>query len=271
MVAATQLEAFREYSLGEGQQVRVLVIEQDEDYAEIIQALLGRNNTTVEYVKNAQKALESLRSTTYDLIFLSANLNNLEQDGTLIETIRQSSIIPVIALNEQNDEENGAALVLDGADYDLQKPFTPRRLRAAVTAVLRRTEVGGLETSDPVLPDTIESGGLTLSLGRLEVTVKGKRQPLSAREFSLLQFLMSNPGRAFTREELAIRAWGWAENGENKNKKGNKKIQGEMRAIDSTIKRLRSKIEEDSRAPRYILTERNVGYRFVGETDENKD
>lgn len=250
MVTLSQVEAFRDFSLGESEEVRVLIIEQDEDYAEIIQTLLRRNSLKVEYVKNAQDALGTLRTETFDLIFLSAKLNDVENDGTLLETIRQSSVVPIIALNDF-DEENGANLVLEGADYDLQKPFTPRRLRAAVTAVLRRSELGGIENSDPVLPETLETGGLTLSLGRLEVTVNNKRLNLSAREFSLLQFLMSNPNRAFTREELAARAWGWD--------KG-----GEMRAIDSTIKRLRSKIENDTRSPHYILTERNVGYSFVG-------
>jgi two-component system response regulator VicR len=79
---------------------------------------------------------------------------------------------------------------------------------------------------------------------------------LSAREFSLLQFLMTNPNRIFAREELAARAWGWSQD-------------GEIRAIDSTIKRLRSKIEDDTRHPRFILTERNEGYRFNAVEDTN--
>ena len=88
-----------------------------------------------------------------------------------------------------------------------------------------------------------------MSLGRLEANVNNKKINLSAREFSLLQFLMTNPNRIFAREELAARAWGWSQD-------------GEIRAIDSTIKRLRSKIEDDTRHPRFIQTERNEGYRF---------
>lgn len=269
MVALSQVEAFRDFSLGESEEVRVLIIEQDQDYAEIIETLLRRSNLKVEYVKTAQDALKSLSSETYDLIFLSSRLNEVENKATLLETIRQTSVVPIIALNDLNEEENGVSLMLEGADYDLQKPFTPRRLRAAVTAVLRRSELGGAENSEPVLPETLQTGGLILSLGRLEVTVNNKRLNLSAREFSLLQFLMSNPNRAFTREELAARAWGWAEGNDN-HKKG-KKMQGEMRAVDSTIKRLRSKIEDNTRNPDYILTERNVGYRFDDGTREKED
>jgi two-component system response regulator VicR len=259
----SQVEAFREFSLEESLEVRVLVIEQDEDYANIIRTLLKRDSVTLDNAKNAQEATEKLRTGSYDLVFLSTLINQLGDNRTMLEEIRQSSVVPVIALIEASDEENGASLVLQGADYDLQKPFTPRRLRAAVTAVLRRSELGGAESSEPVLPELIESGGLCLSLGRLEVTINKKQVPLSAREFSLLQFLMNNPNRVFTREELATRAWGWAK-GSDKRSKG-----GEMRAVDSTIKRLRSKIEQNSRQPRFIVTERNVGYRFVAHEDED--
>jgi len=250
----TEVEAFRDFRLGEDLPVRILIIDSDVDYIEIITTLLKRDNITIEYVKNTQEALKQVSSDNFDLIFLNIELNGLDDGTTLLGKIRESSLVPVIALNELNDETDSLDLIMEGADYDLQKPFTPRRLRAAVTAVLRRSEMSEAENTDPVLPEVLETGGLSLSLGRLEVTVNGVKASLSARAFSLLQFLMNNPDRTFTREELAVRAWGWAKNGE---------MQGEMRAIDSTIKRLRGKIERDSRNPRFILTERNIGYSFV--------
>ncbi len=246
----TQVEAFRDFTLGENLDVRVLVVERDPDYADIIAILLGRDSLEVDVASSASEALEKLTADGYGLIFLSSKVNAMDEGSSLLQRIRQNSIVPIIALNDPNEEEPSLSLVLEGADYDLQKPFTPRRMRAAVTAVLRRSEIGSSENNEPVLPETLITGELSLSLGRLEVTINNKKINLSAREFSLLQFLMTNPDKAFTREELAARAWGWA--------KG-----GEMRAIDSTIKRLRSKIEEDSRNPQYILTERNIGYRFA--------
>ena len=239
---------FNSFELKEVHDVDVLLIENDEDYVDIICALLKSDNFRLNYVKTAQEALQKLKNNAYELILLNASLDASEDMSSLLNEIRKLTLVPIIALVE-TDVEAGTNIVLKGADYDLQKPFTPRRLRAAITAVLRRSEVGGSESVETVLPETITSGELALSLGRLELTVNHKRISLSAREFSMLQFLMTNPDRAFTREELAAQAWGWA--------KG-----GEMRAVDSAIKRLRSKIEEDTRNPHFILTERNVGYRF---------
>jgi DNA-binding response OmpR family regulator len=243
-------QVFKSFELEEIKNVNVLIIERDTDYIDILQALLKSSNFNLTAVVSAQEGLDKLEKNEYDLIFLSAALNQMSEKEKLIDNLREITVTPVIALTEQPDEENGITIVLDGADYDLQKPFTPRRLRAAITAVLRRSEVNGMRPPEPILPETLTSGDFTLSLGRLELTVNNKRVNLSAREFSLLQFLMANPNQAFTREELAAQAWGWA--------KG-----GELRAVDSAVKRLRQKIEPDKgRNPRYILTERNIGYKF---------
>ncbi|HEX2914925.1 MAG TPA: response regulator transcription factor [Chloroflexia bacterium] len=250
------VDAFNSFELAEVKGVNVLIIEPDVDYVEIVRVLLN-DNFDMQFANTAEEGLALLKNTEFSLIIVNSSLNDKENDQNLIDSIRTVTAAPVIALVEMQDEENSSNLVFDGADYVLAKPFTPRRLRAAITAVLRRSELGGNETSDPVLPETLTSGGLKLSLGRLEVLLNGKKISLSAREFSLFQFLMSNANRAFTREELASQAWGWA--------KG-----GEMRAVDSAIKRLRQKIEEDTRNPHYILTERNIGYRFNANGSNSK-
>ncbi len=251
----TQLEVFNKFSLKSGLAVKVLVIEQDQDYADIIGTLLKGVIEKVDYVKTSEEGLERVLNGNYGLVFLDSKFSNSGAKENLITRIRQESSVPVIGLNNLVDEEKGLNLVMNGADYDLQKPFTPRRLRAAVTAVLRRSQMGAAKNgtkNDPLFPENINSNGLSLSLGRLEVSINNKKISLSSREFALLQLMMTNPKRAFTREELAARAWGWA--------KG-----GEMRAVDSTIKRLRRKIEEKGRHPQFILTERNIGYRFYSE------
>lgn len=246
------IEDFKSFSLIDLQAVKVLIVEQEQDYVDILQALLKPANFTISIANNQRASTDLVQNQTFDLIILGSlttEPDEINGQTRLIDAIRQYTTVPIIALVQEQDEENGSNLVLEGADYDLQKPFTPRRLRAAITAVLRRSELGGNEISEPVLSETLSSGNLSLSLGRLELILNGKTINLSAREFSLLQFLMANPDRAFTREELAAQAWGWA--------KG-----GEMRAVDSSIKRLRQKIEADTRHPQYIVTERNIGYRF---------
>lgn len=242
------IDSFRDFELEEVSNVKLLVIENDTDYVTILQALLAENFKLTSFAK-AEDALTKLQADNFDLIILSSALNDLKDGSNLIDRLRQVTLTPIIALVEIPDEEKDASLVLEGADYALQKPFTPRRLRAAITAVLRRSEVGASVPSEPLLPESLTSGNLTLNLGRLEILINNKKTNLSAREFSLLQFLMANPDKAFTREELAAQAWGWA--------KG-----GEMRAVDSAIKRLRQKIEKNTRQPSYIVTERNIGYKF---------
>jgi len=247
-------DVFNSFTLEDVQKVDVLVVEQDEDYISILKALLSGENFNFEVTNSAKAALEKLKNHDYNLIILNANLNGLPGGQTLLSQIRARSISPVITLVDQDEAEAaGLALLEEGADYDLTKPFTPHRLKAAVTAALRRNEVCNPEPvvspGEMILPDTIRTAGLELSLGRLEASVNNKKISLSAREFSLLQFLMTNPNRIFTREELAARAWGWSQD-------------GEIRAIDSTVKRLRSKIEDNTRQPRFILTERNEGYLF---------
>jgi two-component system response regulator VicR len=244
-------DVFNSFSLEGVEKVNVLVVEQDEDYISILKAILSGENFNFDVTISPEEALENLENSTYELIILNANLNKLANGQTVLSQIRSRSISPVITLVDENEAEAaGLALLEEGADYDLVKPFTPQRLKAAVTAALRRNEVcqPGPE-GDTILPDFIKTGGLELSLGRLEANVNNKKINLSAREFSLLQFLMTNPNRIFAREELAARAWGWSQD-------------GEIRAIDSTIKRLRNKIEDDTRHPRFILTERNEGYLF---------
>jgi len=253
-------DVFNSFTLEDVKKVDVLVVEQDEDYISILKALLSGENFSFDVTVTAQEALENLEKHDYDLIILNAKLNPLPEGQTLLSQIRSRSISPVITLVDENaDEAAGLAMLEEGADYDLAKPFTPHRLKAAVTAALRRNEVCNPEPvefpPEAIQPNTIRTGGLELSLGRLEANVNNKKINLSAREFSLLQFLMTNPNRIFAREELAARAWGWTQD-------------GEIRAIDSTIKRLRSKIEDNSRHPRFILTERNEGYLFNGKKEQ---
>lgn len=251
-------EVFNAFVLEEVKEVNVLVVERDEDYINILKALLSGENFSFDVTYTAKEALKQLDSHDYDLIILNTSLNELKNGQTLLAQARARSIVPVITLVEEQDAEAGLIMLEEGADYDLVKPFTPHRLKAAVTAALRRHEVCDPDPApaETIMPESIRTGGLELSLGRLEANVNNKKINLSAREFSLLQFLMTNPNRIFTREELAAKAWGWSQD-------------GEIRAVDSTIKRLRSKIEDDTRHPRFILTERNEGYLFNGKDDDS--
>jgi two-component system response regulator VicR len=224
---------------------RALLIEHDDDYAALITTLLQRDGWQVERAQRVEDALRRLAGAEFRLVIADTEVDPPEQGPSSLARVRDATSAPIIALSAPDQPEDIVQRTLEVADYDLVKPFSPRRLRAAVLAVSRRGRIAG---GSPI-PSEVRVGDIMVILGRLEVVVRGRTVELSPREFALLHFLMAHPGTVFTREELARLAWGWHGNGES-------------RAIDNTVRRLRRKIEADPKRPRYILTERGVGYRF---------
>lgn len=225
---------------------RTLLIENDDDYASIITTLLQRDGWQVDWQRSPEEALQRLGADRYDLVLVNTSLAGQSSNGSALSRIRLATEAPVIALTRQDEHEEVVQQVLESADYELVTPFSPRRFRAAIRAVSGRGRVGSAGAS---LPSEVRIGDITMSLGRLEVRVGERRVELSPREFALLHLMLAHPGAVFTREELARLAWGW-------------RTMGESRAVDNIIRRLRHKIEPDPKRPRYILTERGIGYRF---------
>jgi DNA-binding response OmpR family regulator len=150
---------------------------------------------------------------------------------------------PVIILTAKLDEQEKVLGLELGADDYVTKPFSLRELTARVRAVLRR--VGQV----PPAPEQLRAADVVLDRATRLVQVGSQRVELTPSEFDLLAALMANPGRAFTRAELLDRVQGMA-------------YEGYERTIDVHVRNLRSKIEEDSRHPRYIETVFGIGYRF---------
>ena len=232
---------------------RALIIERDDDYAALISALLDREGWVSLRERDPQSGLEQLRESAnphFDVILVSTPAEPINDGHSTLSAIRGASTAPLIALcdDEANEEriERGVTQSIELADYNLVKPFSPRRFRAAVRAVSRRGRVG----TASVRPPEVRVGSVTMSYGRLEVVVDGRRVELSPREFALLHLLLSNPGTVFTRDDLARLAWGWKESAES-------------RAVDNTVQRLRRKIERHPKRPRYLLTDRGTGYSFA--------
>lgn len=238
---------------------RALVIERDDDYASLISSLLGREGWESMRERDTHGGLERLteeRAKQFDVILVNTPADPVNGGRSALSAIRGASTAPLIALcdDESSDDrvEQGVQQAIEDADYNLVKPFSPRRFRAAVRAVARRGRAG----APPHLPTEVRVGDVTMSFGRLEVVVEGRRVELSPREFALLHLLLANPGTVFTRDELARLAWGWKETAES-------------RAVDNTVQRLRQKIETSPKRPRYLLTERGTGYSFASPLDHN--
>jgi DNA-binding response OmpR family regulator len=133
-----------------------------------------------------------------------------------------------------------------GADDYLPKPFSPRELEARVKSVMRRS---GVKPSDAIVPGKLMRGSLMLDHEAYSVSVDGKQVEVTPIEFKILELLMSNPGKAFSREALLDQVWGTS-------------YEGYERNIDPHVMRLRSKIEPDPGDPTYVITVWGVGYKF---------
>lgn len=226
--------------------MKILLVEDDQNLAHLILLLLTKQlNASVTVLENGWKALDQSRSQKYDLIILDLmlpGLNGLE----ICRKIRQrDKLQPIMMLTAKSEEQDKLDGFETGADDYLTKPFSQPELIARVKALLRRTNSKAFSIQN----NGISIGELTLdislhTLKKNQVTIE-----LSVKEFELIHFFMKHPGRAFTRLQLLDEVWG-------------QHFEGLEHTVNSTINRLRIKIENDLANPEYILTAWGVGYRF---------
>ncbi len=225
---------------------RVLVVDDDREIVRVLRAYLEQEGFTVLTAYDGESALHVIRRERPDLIVLDIMLPH--RDGwEITRTVRRDehlAPIPIIMLTARVDDTDKIVGLELGADDYVTKPFNPREVVARVRAVLRRAQGG----SSP-RPSVLVVGELRMDVERHEVTRQGQPVELTPAEFALLRVFMQHPGRAFTRLELIERAFGHS-------------YEGLARTVDSHIKNLRRKIEEDPKHPRYIETVYGVGYRL---------
>lgn len=227
---------------------RILVVDDDKEIARLLRSYLEQAGYAVLVAHDGSAALHALRRERPDLLLLDLMLP--DKDGwTVTRTIRSDPqladtlIIMITARVEDTDKILGLEL---GADDYITKPFNPREVIARVRALLRRTRKNAAPAR------SLSVGALRLDADRRLVTAADVPVELTPTEFSLLQTLMENPGYVFTRAELMERALGY-------------NYDGMDRTLDSHIKNLRRKIEDDPRTPDYIQTVYGVGYRLAGD------
>ena len=225
---------------------RVLIIEDDPNVAEVVGRYLAREGYEVEIASDGVDGLERALSDPPDLVVLDLMLPNL---GGLevCKRIRAAAPVPVIILTALGEEADRIVGLELGADDYVAKPFSPRELTARVKAVLRRAS-GPLAASAATQPPVLRAGELEVDVTAHEARLAGELVALTAKEFDLLTHLMEHPRRAFRREELLERVWGFS--------------YGDTSTVTVHIRRLREKIESDPSAPRYVTTVWGVGYRF---------
>ncbi|HIP88053.1 MAG TPA: response regulator transcription factor, partial [Anaerolineales bacterium] len=198
------------------------------------------------------EAIERVRKDLPDLVLLDVGMPGLDGFETL-RMIREISEVPVIMLTVRSDEEDIVRGLELGADDYITKPFRTRELSSRIRAVLRRTRTVPLETAILKIDDY-----LSVDYNRREVIVGGKRVKLRPTEFRLLYHLIENAGWVVPHEVLLAKVWGH-------------EYREEVHYLRLYITYLRQKIEPDPSHPRYILTERGVGYRFVDFRNREQD
>lgn len=236
--------------------MRILVVEDEPKIREVLIAYLRNEGWEVEHTCSGREALAWFGERTYDLVLLDLMLEELPGEEVCRE-IRRSSTVPIIMLTAKSREQDTIEGLNLGADDYIAKPFRVKEVVARIHALLRRVKVFVPETrGSSVL--TFEKGGLVLDVEAKTLIVRGVLTSLTLTEFKLMSVLAERPGKLFSRTELTQQVLGY-------------RFVGDSRSIDTHVKNLRKKIEEDAKEPRYILTMVGAGYKFAAEPDDRKE
>jgi two-component system KDP operon response regulator KdpE len=223
----------------------VLVVDDEPRMIQFIRMNLELEGYRVAQASNGLEALTQVRDQLPDLVILDVMMPELDGFETL-RMLREISSIPVIMLTVKADEDDKVKGLGLGADDYVTKPFGPRELASRVQAVLRRTEAPApVEKSVLKIDDYLQ-----VDFNRRLVIAGGKEVKLRPTEYRLLYHLVNNPGWVMTHDQLLSKVWGY-------------EYREESQYLRLYVTYLRQKIEPDPAHPRYLLTERGAGYRFV--------
>ena len=223
----------------------ILVVDDEKLIVKGIKFSLEQDGMQVDAAYDGEEALELAKANNYDVIILDVMLPKI--DGTAVcQQIREFSSVPVVMVTAKDADIDKIMGLEYGADDYITKPFNILELKARIKAIIRRSSLGRpaqAKVSNLALRD------ISLDVQSRRVTVRGAEIYLTAKEYDLLEFFMSNIGQVYTREQLLAELWG-SENA------------GDVRTVDVHVRRLREKIEENPSDPKYICTKWRVGYYF---------
>jgi len=220
----------------------VLVVDDEHRYRELLEMNLGRRGYRVLQAADGLSAINAVEQETPDLVILDLKLPDI--DGyEVCRRIREYSNVPIIMLTAKAEPQEKVRGLSTGADDYITKPFSAEELLARVAAVLRRTEVA----RGDVGAESFRCGALRIDYAQHRVTVADREIPVTPGEYRLLTVLAANAGRVVVQEEILRRVWG----------------EGYSTAtalLQTAVRRLRTKIEDEPAEPRYVLTKRGIGY-----------
>ena len=221
---------------------RILLVDDEERIRDMIKEYTSLEDYDIDEASNGIEALELFKQHKYSLIILDVMMPKI--DGyTVCREIRKRSNVPVIMLTARGEEYDKLFGFELGVDDYIIKPFSPKELLARMKAIIRRSSNSDLEVKKE---NTVALEGLVVDFDSRNTYVNGIIITLTPKEYSLLSFLIKNPNRVFSREQLLNEVWGY-------------EFIGEDRTVDTHIKMLRESIKEYRK---YIVTVWGTGYKF---------
>jgi len=227
----------------------ILLVEDDPEITKLLQLHYKEPNYALTATASGSAGLEKALNGNFDLIILDLTLPDM--DGMEVcKGIRDHKVSSAILMLTSKSEEIDKVLALElGADDYVTKPFGIRELMARSKALIRRSEQAPQHTPEQETEIIVKD--LAIDQNLRKASLKGTRLELTPKEFDLLVLLASNPGKAFTRQELLEQVWGYT-------------FSGYEHTVTAHVNRLRIKIEANLDEPEYILTSWGIGYRFIG-------
>lgn len=227
--------------------MKILVVDDEKLLVKGIKFNLENEGYQVDCCYDGEAAVAMAHTGSYDLIIL--DLMMPKKDGLeACQEIRSFSTVPVIMLTARSEDADKLMGFESGADDYITKPFNILELKARVRALLRRAGISGSQPQGTERA-VMTHGNISIDTERRSAYNDGKAIELTMKEFDLIEFLMKNPGKVYSRENLLNLVWGFD-------------YQGEERTVDVHIRRLREKLEKDPANPRHIVTKWGVGYYF---------
>jgi len=224
----------------------------DDEHAivDILKYNLEKNNFSTLCAFDGPEGLRLARGADPDLILLDVMLPGM--DGfEVCRTLRgEGNNVPIIMITAREEETDKVFGLELGADDYITKPFSMREVVARVRTNMRRAAALSAAPEEPGSA-ALKVGGLTLDEGRHALYKDGKELELTQREYELIRFLIRNPGKVISREELMTQVWQYD-------------YYGDLRAVDVAVRRLREKLEDNPAEPMYVITKRGAGYYFAG-------
>lgn len=224
---------------------KVLVVDDEKLIVKGIRFSLEQDGMEVDCAYDGEEALRMAKEKDYDIILLDVMLPKV--DGfEVCQQLREMSSVPIVMLTAKGDDMDKILGLEYGADDYITKPFNILEVKARIKAIMRRTE---RRTAAETKSKVIQVGDLMLDCEGRRVSIAGREINLTAKEFDVLELLIFNQNKVYSRENLLNIVWGY-------------EYPGDVRTVDVHIRRLREKIEANPSEPKYVHTKWGVGYYF---------